>query len=217
MLSVVTALAMAGGATYAFFSDVATSSNNTFSTGTLSMQVRDNNQGFTDAISESFASPSNWVPGEAYTDFVCFQNNGTVNIQDIYFNITQSGTTGDTGLKNFINAEKVELGLATADECATAGTPGVGLTDFTPLVLSRFDGTIGDADSKVTLAELITDVTGTDKDEDDLLDGEENLLPPGQRLKFRVTWRFDPSATGSVSGASIITNMSFTGTQNENQ
>ena len=53
-LSIVTALALAGGATFAFFSDTATSSNNTFSTGTLDLVLSDSNESGAQSVTASF-------------------------------------------------------------------------------------------------------------------------------------------------------------------
>jgi predicted ribosomally synthesized peptide with SipW-like signal peptide len=211
-LSILASLSLMAGATYAFFSDTATSSNNLFQSGTMSLQVRDDSENFTDTVTASWVTPTDWLPGETYQNYLCFKNDGSTDIQDIYFAITQGTETGSTNFKDFINASFVELGSATDAECqqVTGGT----LTDFTPLVVSRFDA---NTDTKVTLAELFTDVTGADVNEDDLLDGVGNFLPPGGIVKFRVTWQFDPTATETVAGASVIANMAFKGTQVEDQ
>ena len=173
------------GATFAFFSDTSTSNNNQFTSGILDLHVRDNDQGFQDNVTASTVSPSNWAPSESFESYVCFRNNGNVDIEEIIFALSATG--GNSAFIDAIIAEKVELGTATAEECGTVG--GGTLTNFTSLFESRFD--TGDAGTTVSLTELLADVTGTDRSEDDLIDGTEpgnpfGILDPGEILKFRT-------------------------------
>ena len=213
-LTIAASGALLVGATFAFFSDTATSNNNQFSSGTLDLHVRDNDQGFQDNVTASTVSPTNWAPGESFESYVCFRNNGNIDIEEILFAMSAGG--GNAAFRNAVIADKVELGSASAGDCAAVG--GGSLTDFTPLFVSRFDG--GDADSAVSLTELLADVDGTDRSEDDLIDGTEpgnpfGILDPGEILKFRTTWKFDSSATSAAAGQTVTVDMTFTANQDE--
>lgn len=74
-VSIVTALALAGGATFAFFSDTATSATNSFATGTLDIEI-DQSGG----IFQNSTPITNWAPGEER--FVRFDvdNNGSLPV-----------------------------------------------------------------------------------------------------------------------------------------
>lgn len=200
------------GATFAFFSDSGSSNNNVFSSGTLDLNIRDNDQGFQDAVTASTVSPSNWAPGESFQSYLCFKNNGSIPIEEIIFNTTAVG--GNTDFRDNIIAEKVELGAATAGDCAQlAQTESPPLTDFTSSVfIPRFD--LGTVNGKVSLSELMTYNTGANRNRDDLLDGPA-ALPVGGIIKFVTTWRFDSSAPSTAAGQSVTVNEAFTANQDE--
>ncbi len=193
------------GATFAYFSDTSTSNNNKFTSGVLDLKVRDINEGFKDAVTASTVSPTNWAPGESFESYVCFKNAGSIDIEEVILKMTASG---GSALRPFVIAEKVELGSATAGECAAFD--GGSMTDFTPIFVLRFDT----GDSKVSLTELLADVDGTDREEDDLLHGPAKLTPT-DIMKFRTTWRFDSAATNSAQGKTVTVNTMFTANQDE--
>lgn len=88
------------------------------------------------------------------------------------------------------------------------------LPDFTPLFVTRFDDV--DAGSTVSLTELLADVLGTDRVEDDLLNGPNPVyLPAGAIVKFRTTWRFDSAATSAAAGQTVTVGTTFTANQDE--
>ena len=103
-LSIVTALSLAGGATYAFFTDTATSSNNVISSGTLSISLNDQNSG------EAFVNENlgtNWAPGESKIINFDVVNTGSLPIQLRGF---ATGTWGSSLLddQNKVKVTKVE-------------------------------------------------------------------------------------------------------------
>jgi predicted ribosomally synthesized peptide with SipW-like signal peptide len=209
-LSIVTALVLTGGATYAFFTDTATSNGNTFTSGTLSLLVRDDDQTFAPAVTQSIHSPTNWAPGQSFQSFVCFKNDGSVDIQEILFSLNSSGSNAD--FREAIIAETVELGFVTETECLTPETGTLG--NFTSDFVTRFDGT--DTNSTVSLAELLADVDGTDRVEDDLLNRPEAKLTAGQFLKFRTTWRFATDSNPTMTqGQALNLDILYTARQEE--
>jgi predicted ribosomally synthesized peptide with SipW-like signal peptide len=83
-MSIVAALSLITGATFAFFSDVGTSSANTFATGTMNLKLSDQNVGGVgletdqDSVTASFGSGS-LVPGSCTGDqTLTLKNTGTV-------------------------------------------------------------------------------------------------------------------------------------------
>lgn len=79
-LSIFAALALVGGATFAFFSDTGTSSENTFSSGTLDLKLSDDTpETDQDSVSASFGG-SGLAPGSCTaTQQLRAKNSGTIN------------------------------------------------------------------------------------------------------------------------------------------
>ena len=214
--------ALLAGATFAFFSDTSTSNNNVFRSGTLDLQVKDDDEGFQNNVTQSFVTPANWAPGETYVNFVCFKNTGNIDIEQILFSLS-SPNADNTGvdLDEYVYVSAIELGTSDIGNCSTAGDVGTeGLTPFLTLFNDRFDtNTSGEA----TLAELLLQIDGTNTVDDDLIDGTEptpnsmGVLEPNEKIKFRIEWTFDSAAQSDVAGESIRVDMTFTGTQTEGQ
>ena len=209
LVTIGAASALLIGATFAFFSDTSTSNNNKFTSGVLNLEVKDDDEGFQDSVVASTVSPTNWAPGGSFGSYICFRNSGSIDIEEIIFAMTASG---GTNLRPFVIAEKVELGPVEESKCgAFAG--GTSMIDFTTLFVGRFGSEIT-ADGKVTLDELLLDLDGTDRIEDDLLNGVAKLTP-GKIMKFRTTWRFDPAATNAAQGKTETVHQTFTANQDE--
>ena len=92
LLSIASALVIVGGATFAFFSDTKTSTENTFAAGTLEVSITDQNA---DTLFESEAIVSNWAPGDQ-----SFVNFDVKNVGSLPVNLRgfATGTWGDSGL-----------------------------------------------------------------------------------------------------------------------
>ena len=208
LVTIGVASALLIGATFAFFSDTSTSNNNKFTSGVLNLEVKDDDEGFQNSVVASTVSPTNWAPGESFESYICFKNAGTIDFEEIIFKMTASS---GTPLRPFVIAEKVELGSATESDCTTFA--GGTMFDFTTLFIGRFASEIT-ADGKVTLDELLADVDGTDRIEDDLLNGVAKLTP-GDIMKFRTTWKFDTAATNAAQGKTVTVNTTFTANQDE--
>lgn len=94
-LSILSTMAIVAGATFAYFSDQGTSSNNTFSTGTLILKLSDRNTTDQDNVTASFGS-SSLVPGSCTGDqTLTLKNTGTVNANHAEVHLTNAVT--DTG------------------------------------------------------------------------------------------------------------------------
>lgn len=105
---------LAVGATGAYFSDTATSYNNTMSTGTLDLKVADNDESWADGVSATWSSPANWKPGQEFKSTIRLANAGTVPADVIY--AYWNNLKGNTELANKIEVTWIE----------DSTTPGVG-------------------------------------------------------------------------------------------
>lgn len=104
-MSIAGALAIAGGATFAYFTDTASSPNNQFTSGKMEIAVDQSS-----TMTHETASPiTNWQPGEE--KFVRFDvvNNGTlpVNLQGAAFGKWGNGTNPDL-LPEMVKVVKAE-------------------------------------------------------------------------------------------------------------
>ncbi len=219
-MTIGTAGALLVGATFAFFSDSVTSSGNTFSTGVLELKIRDNNEGFSDAVTASTVA-SNMTPGGAETEsYICFRNTGNYPIEEILLDMSASGDVND--LSPYVKITKIELKAVSTSDCDNFADGGFTNTpdvdQFNALFASRFDGEGGQPTGDgVSLYEALSDVDGTDRDEDDLLDGVAALpADPSILLKFRTTWQLDVTAPNSAQGKSVTVDTTYVGNQLEN-
>jgi predicted ribosomally synthesized peptide with SipW-like signal peptide len=69
------ALAMGYG-TYAYFSNTKTSTNNTFTAGTINLQLKDADEDWRDGVTATW-SVSGWVPGDSFIAELDMRNTGT--------------------------------------------------------------------------------------------------------------------------------------------
>lgn len=93
-VSIVTALALAGGATYAFFSDTGTSSANVFNSGTLNMALSDNNEEDLDNVSGTWGLAS--APGDPFTADLRITNTGSVPANHLELKFTNTVDPADS-------------------------------------------------------------------------------------------------------------------------
>jgi len=109
------------GATFAFFSDTETSEDNTFSAGTLEIDILDQNA---DTPFESEALVTNWAPGDQ--NFVNFdiKNVGSLPINLRGF---AAGTWGSSELdgQNMVYVTKVERWNGASWETLATGSPAI--------------------------------------------------------------------------------------------
>ena len=219
LASIAAAGALVVGGTFAFFSDSVTSNGNTFSTGVMELKIMDNNEGFSDAVTASTVA-SNMTPGGSVTEsFICFKNTGDYPIEEILLNMSASGDVD--ALSPYVKVTKIELKAVSTGDCEEFGTGDFTDTEnvdqFNSLFASRFDGEGGQPTGDgVSLYEALSDINGTDRNEDDLLDGPA-VLPadPSILLKFRTTWQLAEDAPNSAQGKSVTVDTTYVGNQNE--
>lgn len=114
------AVALIVGATYAYFSDSVTSSENTFSSGTLSI----NDSKLTDAVELEI---ENMAPGDVSDEYsVVIENNGTINLAWLGDWQFSGGDGGSVDLKDalYIDYAKMEFLSPTDDNWLDDSTLG---------------------------------------------------------------------------------------------
>jgi len=77
------ALAMGWG-TYSYFSSTRTSTGNTFTAGTLNLQLSNDGVNWHDDVTATWASPSGWAPGDNVTSKIYLRNTGSVDAEAFY-------------------------------------------------------------------------------------------------------------------------------------
>lgn len=110
-ISILATLALAGGATFAYFSDTGTSSTNTFATGTLNLKLTDASETAQDSVTESFGS-STLVPGSCTGDqTLSLQNTGSVAADHaevaVTNSVTDTGDNADPDMDAFLRINKL--------------------------------------------------------------------------------------------------------------
>ncbi|HRY82779.1 MAG TPA: TasA family protein [Candidatus Moranbacteria bacterium] len=99
LVVIVAVAAIAGGATYSYFSSSAVSNDNTFGTGTLDLQVADGDESFAKSITASYGG-ANLAPGDILPEqTIQVNNDGTLNANHLDLTVT---LTGDTDLAQYI-------------------------------------------------------------------------------------------------------------------
>lgn len=123
-MSIITAFSLMTGATYAYFTDTQTSTNNAFAAGTLNVSITDQNAD-TGFINESLAT--NWQPGEERLVNFDVKNTGSLPVQLRGF---ATGAWSDAALdaQNAVKVTKVERWNGSAWEIVAANPSG--LTGF---------------------------------------------------------------------------------------
>lgn len=92
LISIVSAVSLLGGAAYAFFSDVGTSTNNSFASGTFDLKLTDASQTALDDVSETWTG-TNMAPGGATVSAtLSLRNSGTVAGDHVHFKAANTPT-----------------------------------------------------------------------------------------------------------------------------
>ena len=199
-MSILTALALMGGATFAFFSDAGKSSDNIFKSGTLDMQLTDNNEGPTDNVSGTWGLAS--APGDTFSGDLKIKNTGSVpaNHVELKFSnvVTEAGTP-------------------------PGSTSTIPMDSVIEITLFEWDSN-GDGVTDVTIP--ITDTNGNGiKDLDDLenkvADDFDNLLFSGTQSNdhiLRIEGRLSPTlAVDQHQGDSVNMTLDVTMNQDASQ
>jgi len=193
LLIVVAVAAVAGGATYAYFSDTATMSGNTFSAGTMAIKIDQNvtgaNQDWVDGFNTTEAGFKNQFTAEQYAAFL--KNTGLSNLYP--------GATGQQ-IMDIKNAGTID-GVATIKFDATdwnaLGDNLIFTVYYSNNSTSSTAGTFGNAIASGTLAQFNHNVYTL-----------ENIAA-GAQGSVKIVWSVPTSAGNNIQGLHIGLNTTF--------
>jgi predicted ribosomally synthesized peptide with SipW-like signal peptide len=95
-------LAMAMGiGTYSYFTSTKSSTGNIFTSGTLNLQLSNDNVNWYDGVTTTWASPSGWAPGDEVTSSIYLRNTGSIAAEAVY--AYWNNLVDPDGLSNVIN------------------------------------------------------------------------------------------------------------------
>jgi len=221
-MACVLCLGLVGGA-FAYFTDTETSSGNSFTAGTLGIQIADNNEGYYDntPVNASYVSPAGWAPEDKFTtDPVYLKNVGSIDIHRIYARI--GGLTESvSGFSQFIKLvsywESPDGGTTWYEEAFT-GDSGANANAYLAFWNSRgasftLDGVISLYDLAVARnygsGDYITSLCMFDGEH---TGGATSPLIPGGVAVFKFTFQLMPETTNTYQGASTTFGVNFIAT-----
>lgn len=195
--SVIGATMIAGG-TFAEFTSQQTSSGNTFTAGTLTMDISNKN-----AAAVTWNTPSGFKPGDTLTNTINFNNSGSIDAHHVFFdfkNVSHSGGTNDVNL-----ADKI---IVTDIHDTFDGHDGSN-------VMSQVASSVGNKDAVLTLAELETFSAGF-YSIDDRSGGDGTILRAGNQHDYSLTFsfKFDDAANDDYQAATTDFDLQCRATQN---
>lgn len=210
-LGMITALLGAG--TMAYFTSSKTSTANSFQTGRLELQLANFGLPWGNDTTATWTSPDSWAPGDSFTATLFLHNAGTVGSKAVYENWTNA--SGDVALLDHIFVTEI------SDSYSWSGGSGKPYGDnYLPNFLAVADA---NHDANLSLAELAAwgdnktassspkpwDVTVTTDPND-----TGKVLPAGDDLGLRYTFRFDPNAGDALQGKSVKIDLNIMASQN---
>jgi len=186
--------ALAGAGLYAYFYDTAESTGNTFTAGTLDIQVRDSNEEWGDSASGTWSTPTNWAPGEYFESWIEMKNIGSIGVTHIrvrgyHLEESKDGFADHIFLTTVIYSEYWDY---------STNQPGTTRNEYniTDAIVAYY-GMDANSDGKISLSEFIT-WCGTYSMlffEGPWGNGEPYLNPGGAKPQvLRLGFLFDPAA-----------------------
>jgi len=89
LLVIAVVAGLVGASTWAYFSDVETSEDNTFTAGTLDLVLSDDNETDQDGVTATWVSPGNWAPGEEVAATLRMKNVGSIGSVNLFLKPTE--------------------------------------------------------------------------------------------------------------------------------
>ena len=193
LMAILLAVGLVGGGAFAYFSDVETSTGNTFTAGTLDMQIKDVDDPWGDGVTATWVSPD-WKPGEEVNATLQVKNVGSVDAYFFYVNATNlsegEGLTpeSETGAVCDIASQIYVTWFELKVNGWTVGNWAPWIANWGPF---QADG----AGEPLTLRELVDDIYGP------MLVGSGVLAAnEGNEIQVIMTLQFNPNASNDYQG-----------------
>lgn len=233
LLAIGVAAVLLGTGTFAYFSDTVESDHNTFTAGTLSMEIKDADEGYTtNPVWHTWESPAGWAPGDTFESTVTVRNTGSIDINFVAADWTNPVGNLDM-LDHIFVTEWYQYTSETGwlDYLLPSGEGG----------LQYYWQLVGDYAMPLTLRELMESYYGTEPQGTnpggwvvnefgwwvahvmDNLAGmgydpvQGSALPVGQEYAFQMEFTFDPQAGNEFQGATCGFDLEFFGCQDISQ
>jgi predicted ribosomally synthesized peptide with SipW-like signal peptide len=197
------ALAMGYG-TYSYFTSTKSSTGNIFTTGTLNLQLSNDNVNWYDGVTATWASPSGWAPNGNVTSSIYLRNTGSVAAEAVY--ACWNNLVDTSGLSNVIEVTWL------------SDTTDIGTNSIGPFV-TAYDA---NADGKLSLAELVYGLSfwNGPKTPDPnqarfYADFDESYTTPvlqanaGNVFEIKMTYHFMETAGNEYQGKSASFDLTF--------
>jgi len=200
LMMIVVAMAVGAG-TMAYFDDTETSSGNTFTAGTLDLQIKDADEDWGDGVSSTWTTPTDWAPGDYFEAWIEMRNIGSIGVT----HIRVRGTNLLEGTAGF--ADHIFLTTVIYSEYYDYGSHQAGNTrneyNITNAIVAYY-GMDSNSDGKITLREFITWCESYSMlfAEGPWESGVPYLSPNGAKPQIlRLGFLFDPAADNTYQGA----------------
>ncbi len=190
--SIMAAAALIVGATFAFFSDEETSSNNIFAAGDLDLQLDDEDESFTDGVTASIGG-SDLAPGDTVEGFISLHNDGSVDAAEVILGANQTANDNNGDGSDLADVLELTIGTDTDSDCEDP-------TDLTADIAAA----IGDTNAPLLLIELVNA-------DYNALSG----LTAGETYYLCITATLDEDAGNVYQGDSKTIEFVFTANQND--
>jgi len=210
LMTLVLVAGLVGGGAFAYFSDTETSTANTFTAGTLNMEIADSDEGWNNGtpVTASWTSPANWAPGETITTgIINLKNVGSIDINYLFTTFhTYSSTVADLG--NVVEVVGYWENVPGNGWFNNIGTP------------QSLETQIGDKTSPLTLRELVDAYWSGDTSWGDYCTGmhydagtDGPAIIVGGTYQTYLELKFMETAGNNYQGASCSFDINFEGVQ----
>jgi spore coat-associated protein N len=134
--------AMIAGGTFAEFSSQASTTANTFSSGTLQLALNPNGSGWgahDTNVGATWVSPSNWAPGESMEATLQLSDTGTIGAKHVFFTFAGLNDSNPSLLSQiYITSIKEKIGTTVITTSPATIASQIGVTAGQPLTLAAF-------------------------------------------------------------------------------
>jgi predicted ribosomally synthesized peptide with SipW-like signal peptide len=189
-IAAILVMAMVGGGTWAFFSDVEQSADNVFAAGTLDLGLSNTSDTSATGSTTATFSASTWKPGDATEGTIYVNNNGSIDISALSVNFTYN-PVDYSGRPSTISGSPW-----TTDP-----------TDFFDKMITATEATWNSSNITEIIGQSLYDLKNA---------GNISLpegLPAHTQYLLVITWTFESEATNGCQGASVNMTVNVTGVQ----
>jgi predicted ribosomally synthesized peptide with SipW-like signal peptide len=190
-------MAMVGGGTWAFLTDIETSGNNVLTAGIMDLGLANiSNTEAGGSTNFTWTSPSGWKPGDNVTAVLYVKNSGNIPMSSVNVSFAHVFTNGTP---TTISGYNLNLG---------AGGTG-NITGMIKASVATWNGT-GSVVAAPFQGDALGDGAGT-------LSGNGTMslggLAPGVEAALRIVWLLNTTATNAIEGDSENITLTLTASQ----